>query len=181
MTLQAKVNSWAYCSRIGHSKHGPTALSCTSASLTANQHRGYRRAAATLSSAQPTAHTEGTQCWNCTSPVTTHFVENEMRRMSGLRATPTCFDPNRISPDEQPIFDAHVICSVPVARCSELPAAQNIVAFTKDYPFIMCDTKVYACLLRWQRIWPVCAGRRNTTHDKLARPGSTPLVLRGEA
>ena len=90
-------------------------------------------------------------------------------------------DPNRISPDEQPIFDAHVICSVPVARCSELPAAQNIVAFTKDYPFIMCDTKVQACLLRWQRIWPVCAGRRNTTHDKLARPGSTPLVLRGEA
>ena len=50
-------------------------------------------------------------------------------------------DPSRISPAEQPIFDGHVICDTGklAARCSEIPAAQNIVAFTADYCFLLCN------------------------------------------
>ena len=48
-------------------------------------------------------------------------------------------DPSRIPPEEQPIFDAHVICDKFAERCSEIPAATNIVAFTVDYCFILCN------------------------------------------
>ena len=48
-------------------------------------------------------------------------------------------DPSRISSDERPIFDAHVICDKLAARCTELPAVQNIVAFSDDYCFLLCN------------------------------------------
>jgi hypothetical protein len=50
-------------------------------------------------------------------------------------------DPSRISSDERPIFDAHVICDKLAARCTELrvPAVQNIVTFSDDYCFLLCN------------------------------------------
>ena len=48
-------------------------------------------------------------------------------------------DPSRIPPEERPIFDAHVVCDKFAERCSEIPAATNIVAFTVDYCFILCN------------------------------------------
>ncbi len=82
-------------------------------------------------------------------------------------------DPNRISPDEQPIFDvltssAACLCSVPQARCSELPAAQNIVAFTKGTPLLCAiqrSTPVYSAGNAYGQSAPV-AGIPLTTNSQ---------------